>query len=233
MSHSWPLSTAPLGQSDISSNGEHAANTHRALNLRSPTRSPTPATRSGSHHHRSSSSRPTPNDNYSSDNPEQSDQEKKPDALSTAACHFGRIHDMWTRFTTILDIRYAYNTDDPEDMYNHKGKNYINLYHLIVTLAPGLPGEIACQGPQYIGDYNIIIDILYICLEHLDHKHSTAGGEDVKHIKDRAQQLHPKSVGFIPPLEPDDKLTRGFKHPELARLVCPVSWLAKFDTKER
>ncbi|KAF8486634.1 hypothetical protein JB92DRAFT_1514945 [Gautieria morchelliformis] len=27
----------------------------------------------------------------------------------------------------------------------------------------------------------------------------------------------------------NDKVTRGFKHPQSARLICPVSWLEDFD----
>ncbi|KAF8515305.1 hypothetical protein JB92DRAFT_3156078 [Gautieria morchelliformis] len=27
----------------------------------------------------------------------------------------------------------------------------------------------------------------------------------------------------------NDKVTRGFKHPQIARLICPVSWLEDFD----
>ncbi|KAF8574494.1 hypothetical protein K439DRAFT_1624282 [Ramaria rubella] len=72
-----------------------------------------------------------------------------------------------------------------------------------------------------------------LCLPQFDRKHSTARGEDVKCIKDHAQQLCPKSTTFFPALEPDDKVTWGFKHPELAHLVCPMTWLSKFDEDPR
>ncbi|KAF8582596.1 hypothetical protein K439DRAFT_1618126 [Ramaria rubella] len=47
---------------------------------------------------------------------------KPTDALSTAACQFGHVHDMWTHFTTILDAGYPYDPDDSETVYTDQGR---------------------------------------------------------------------------------------------------------------
>ncbi|KAF8490296.1 hypothetical protein JB92DRAFT_3147897 [Gautieria morchelliformis] len=66
----------------------------------------------------------------------------------------------------------------------------------------------------------------------LDARRNDAHGEDVKRVKDHARYLHPTSNPFSPPLSITDKVTRGFRHPQLARLICPLGWLAEFDDSE-
>ncbi|KAF8468742.1 hypothetical protein JB92DRAFT_2644730, partial [Gautieria morchelliformis] len=41
--------------------------------------------------------------------------------------------------------------------------------------------------------------------------------------------LQPADKPFIPMMGLNDKVTRGFKHPQIAHLICPVSWLEDFD----
>ncbi|KAF8467439.1 hypothetical protein JB92DRAFT_2664593, partial [Gautieria morchelliformis] len=45
--------------------------------------------------------------------------------------------------------------------------------------------------------------------------------------------LKPASDAFASPLSLTNKVTRGFKHPQLACLVCPVGWLDEFDNDSR
>ncbi|KAF8525620.1 hypothetical protein JB92DRAFT_2701435 [Gautieria morchelliformis] len=66
----------------------------------------------------------------------------------------------------------------------------------------------------------------------LGNKCNDAQGKDVKRVKDNAQYLRPLSRAFAPPLGLTDKITRGFRHPQLARLICPLGWLEEFDTSE-
>lgn len=66
----------------------------------------------------------------------------------------------------------------------------------------------------------------------MDGSRTQGRADDVKHLKDNAQVLMPIGKHFVPSLDRDDKATRGFRHPQLSRLICPVAWLEEFDESE-
>ena len=53
-------------------------------------------------------------------------------------------------------------------------------------------------------------------------------GEDIKRIKDLMQSLR----NFTPALTTDDKESRGFKHPEIGRLLVSGNQVSKWDNDE-
>ncbi|GJJ15249.1 hypothetical protein Clacol_009525 [Clathrus columnatus] len=96
---------------------------------------------------------------------------------------------------------------------------YIKLFHKLHSLSPSLLDEsIRDDGVQNLANF-------------LESRQSTVHGENVKLLKDDANLLN--LSGWTPPLskDPYTKATQGFHHPQLVRLMCPVSCLVKFDTE--
>jgi hypothetical protein len=67
----------------------------------------------------------------------------------------------------------------------------------------------------------------------MDRARNQARSDDIKRLKTHAHFLRPKDDPFVPALYPHEKLTRGFCHPQIARLLCPITWLEDFDMDER
>ncbi|KAF8460696.1 hypothetical protein JB92DRAFT_3137451 [Gautieria morchelliformis] len=101
-----------------------------------------------------------------------------------------------------------YDTNEaPLEHYSEDAQVYIQLF-IALEHVPGIIEAVREQGVDEVADF-------------LDDKHNDAWGEDVKCVKDNAQYLRPLSRAFAPPLGLTDKITRGFRHPQLSRLIFP------------
>ncbi|KIJ24723.1 hypothetical protein M422DRAFT_274447 [Sphaerobolus stellatus SS14] len=133
----------------------------------------------------------------------------------TPARNFSCLHDMWTPMLEILEIGKLNNHQLTEADYSKSVWWKITLYRALIKAIPELHKCAKALG---------------VSLVDLASLRSDARNEDVQCIKDNSQLLQLKSKAFHPPLIMNDKITQGYHHPQIARLVCPITWLDQFDS---
>ncbi|KIJ53754.1 hypothetical protein M422DRAFT_241997 [Sphaerobolus stellatus SS14] len=128
------------------------------------------------------------------------------------------LQEMWMPMLEILEIGKLNNLQLTEADFSKKAWRKIVLHHALIKAIPEMHECATSLGIS-------LLDLARL----LDKKCGDTRNEDVQRIKDNAQLLQPRSCSFNPSIMHEEKSKRGFNHPQIARFVCPITWLNQFD----
>ncbi|KAH9917800.1 hypothetical protein B0H21DRAFT_827680 [Amylocystis lapponica] len=119
--------------------------------------------------------------------------------------------DMWRHFQTIIDTGYdGINRYSPDDTLPYRTRKMIELYKLLIKIAPSIPNELSSRGPQ--GSMQIA--------KLLEKGRAQQRSTDMFAIKSAIFKWH----HFEPPVHIEAKHLRGFNHPQFGRMLCPAGY---------